>query len=238
MHILVIGGAGYLGGLVLPQLAERHTLRIFDMRPPADAGLAHSVGSVDDYAALERAVDGVDALIFMAMGSKNYEEIGSVASNFDVTVKGLYMALLAAHRAGVGHAVFTSSMSIYDGPLTERVFFDEELTPDATHFYGLSKRFGEEICRNAARQWGMSANALRLCFPLPDADWRAQAQPGQPTLATAASDVGRALLAALELRAGFQAFTICGDYEERIMRMGKARRMLGWQPLARPAALP
>ena len=58
---------------------------------------------------------------------------------------------------------------------------------------------------------------------------------GTPTLATAASDVADVLVAALAYRAGFQAFMISGDYEQKLMNMSKARRLLGWAPLARPA---
>jgi nucleoside-diphosphate-sugar epimerase len=98
----------------------------------------------------------------------------------------------------------------------------------------LSKRFGEEVCRNATRAWGMSVNALRLCFPTPDEEWLATAHAGTPTLATAAGDVAEALLAALAYRAGFQAFMISGDYEQKLLNMAKARRLLGWEPRARP----
>jgi nucleoside-diphosphate-sugar epimerase len=126
-------------------------------------------------------------------------------------------------------------MSIYAGDLKQRYFPDEEITPDASDMYGLTKRLGEEVCRNATRAWGMNVNALRLCFPTPDDEWQAVARQGTPTLATSASDVARVLLAALAYRAGFQAFMISGDYEQRIMDMSKARRLLGWAPLARPA---
>ena len=38
MRVLVIGGSGYVASLVLPILAETHTLRNFDRRPPAWPG--------------------------------------------------------------------------------------------------------------------------------------------------------------------------------------------------------
>lgn len=234
MKLLVVGGSGLVGGLVLPHIAQRHTLRILDRQPPADSSWEYVQGDLTDLDALRGAVQDMDALLFMAMGAKEYKLPAAIVTNFDVNVKGVYLALQAAHDAGIEHAVYTSSMSVYGGDLLQRTFPDEGLTPDSTHLYGLTKRFGEEVCENATRAWGMSVNALRLCFPTADEQWRAQTDPNTPTLATAASDVANALLAALELRSGFQAFTISGDYNQRIMNMSKARRMLGWQPLQRP----
>jgi nucleoside-diphosphate-sugar epimerase len=234
MKLLVVGGSGLVGGLVLPYLAQWHTLRVFDLRPPASASWEYMAGNVGDLEALSQAAQGVDALLYMAMGNKEFSLPEAITTNFDVNVKGVYLALYAAQRAGIAHAVYTSSMSVYGSDLMTRSFPDEDLTPDASDVYGLTKRMGEEVCRNATRAWGMSANALRLCFPTADDEWIAATQLGTPTLATAASDVARALHAALEYRSGFQAFTISGDYEQKIMNMAKAGRMLGWEPLARP----
>jgi nucleoside-diphosphate-sugar epimerase len=234
MHILVVGGSGYLGGLVLPTLAQQHTLRVFDLRPPADPSWEYSAGHSGDLDALSRAAAGMDTLLYMAMGNKNYAIPESFTTNLDTNIKGVYLALFAAQQAGITHAVYTSSMSVYAN-LDKRYFPDEEITPDASDLYGFTKRLGEEVCRNATRAWGMSANALRLCFPIPDAQWQAETRPGAPTLATSAGDVARALLAALDYRAGFQAFMISGDYQQKLMNMSKARRLLGWEPLARPS---
>jgi nucleoside-diphosphate-sugar epimerase len=236
VKVLVVGGSGYVGGLVLPLLAQQHTLRVFDMRPPSDAQWEYVAGSVGDLAALSDAAQGAEAVLYMAMGEKVFDSDSGIISNLDVNVKGVYLALEAAQRAGIGHAVYTSSMSVYGSDLMQRYFPDEELTPDASDLYGFSKRLGEEVCRNATRAYGMSANALRLCFPTADDEWLAQTRRGTPTIATAASDVARALLAALAYRGGFEAFMISGDYEQRIMKMDKARRLLGWEPLARPVA--
>jgi len=171
----------------------------------------------------------------MAMGEKVFDSTSGIASNLDVNVKGVHLALQATQQAGATHAIYTSSMSVYGGDLLTRYFPDEDLTPDASGMYGFTKRLGEEVGRNATRAWGMSFNALRLCFPVSDAQWQADTRLGTPTLATSASDVARALLAALEYRAGFQAFMISGDYEQKLMNMSKARRLLGWEPLARPS---
>jgi nucleoside-diphosphate-sugar epimerase len=234
MKVLVVGGSGLVGGLVLPNLARLHALRVFDLRPPADPSWEYVAGDVGDFEALARAAVGQEALLYMAMGDKDYETIASVTTNFDVNVKGVYLALYAAHQAGITHAVYTSSMSVYGGDLMMRYFPDEEITPDSSHLYGLTKRLGEEVCRNATRAWGMSVNVLRLCFPTPEEEWLAQTRAAAPTLATTAGDVARALLVALDYRAGFQAFMISGDYEQKLMDMSKAKRLLGWEPQARP----
>ena len=215
MHVLVIGGSGYVGRLVLPALAQQHILRVFDLRPPADAAWEYVAGDVADPDALVGAAGGMDALLYMAMGTQDWQAIDSVTTAFDVSVKGVYLALHAAHQTGVSHAVYTSSMSVYDN-LMARFFPDEEITPDARDCYGFTKRLGEEVCRNATREWAMTVNALRLCLPSPEVRWLAETRLGTPTIATAADDVARALLAALEFRGGFQAFMISGDYEQKL----------------------
>jgi nucleoside-diphosphate-sugar epimerase len=234
MRVLVVGGSGHVGSLVLPILAQHHDLRNFDLRPPRDPVGEYVEGDVNDLDALSRAAEGREALIYMAMGRGDWRSEELAPISYDVNVKGVHLALHAAQKAGIPHAVYTSSMSVYDGKLINRYFPDEDITPDARHIYGFTKRLGEEVCRNAYRLWGLSVNALRLCFPTAEEKWYAQTQAGTPTLATTGGDVARALLAALEFRAGFQAFMISGDYENRILNMAKAKRLLGWEPTARP----
>ncbi len=240
MRVLVVGGSGYLGTLVLPFLAPHHHLRVFDLRPPADPAWEYVQGSVSDPAALAEAVCGMDAVLYMAMGSHvrlNGDDWGRAESHadaFDVSVKGVYLALHAAHQAGISHAVYTSSLSVYHQNGAGRYLSDEDLPPDSRHIYGFTKRLGEEVCRNACRSWNMSVNALRLYLPVPEDKWQAEAALGKPFPWTTAEDTARALMAALEYRAGFQAFSISGDYQQTQMSLAKARHLLGWQPLARP----
>jgi nucleoside-diphosphate-sugar epimerase len=240
MRVLVIGACGYVGSLVCPLLAPHHALRFFDLKPPAaepEDFLGFHRGNVNDPEALLAACEGMDALLYMAMGSNDWSSPNFIPSSFDVNIKGIHLALAAAHQAGITHAVYTSSMSIYDGDLHKRHFPDEEITADSRDVYGFTKYLGELVCRNACRAWGMSANALRLCLPTPTERWLTQTHLGTPTIATAETDVARALLAALDYRGhGFHAFMISGDYEQKLMNMSKAKRMLDWEPLARPQA--
>lgn len=234
MRVLVIGGSGDVGSLVLPILAEQHEVRVVDLRLPLVESIEFIQGDLTDPEVIGRAVQGMDALLFMAMGNKDFASMAGILTAFDISLKGLYLALYLAQQAGVKHAVYTSTLSIYQDFAADYLT-DESVTPDSRHVYGFTKRVGEEICQIAAADWGMSVNALRLCFPLPDEAWQEIARSGQLSCHTAGSDLARAVLAALEYRDGFQAFMVTGDYMEKMMKMDKARNLLHWEPLARPA---
>lgn len=234
MRILVIGGSGHVGTLVTPILAENHSLRVFDRRPPQLETLEYFEGDVTNFHNLAEAMSDMEAVIYMAMGHIDWKEVSGIASAFDVNIKGVYLALKAAHEAGIQQAVYTSSMSVYAGDLMQRYFADEEVTPDSVGLYGFTKHMGEHVCHNAAREWGMNVNALRLCHPTAEDKWLADTQVGVPTISTTARDVANAMLAAVNYQGGFQAFTTSGEYEQTVMNMSKAKRLLDWEPLARP----
>jgi len=234
MKVLLAGGSGRVATLVIPFLKKQHELRVYDRNPPVDQSLEFLQGELTDPVGLEKAVEGMDALIYLAMGSEDWDTWQGVDSAYDVNVKGLHFLMRSAQAAGIQQAVYCSSMSVY-ADLRKRYFQDEEIPPDETALYGFTKWLGEEICRNAWRRWGMHTNALRLCHPTLKEKWLNETQQGVTTIATTDEDVASAMLAALELKAGFQAFMISGDYEQKIMCMAKAERMMGWTPKARPA---
>ena len=237
MRVLLVGGSGYVAGLVLPLLCERHTVRVLDLRSPA-ADVEYVLGSATDYASLRSAAEGVDAVVHCAMGSEAWSTPQGATDAFDVNVKSVHLTLLAARDADVRHAVYVSSMSVYRELRHRRL--DETVPSDATDLYGLTKRLGEEVCLAAAAEWGLSVNVLRLVWPTPDEIWPAWGPKGMPELlyaddgtlieATRGSDVARALLAALDHRDGCQLFTISGDDSARLWSTAKARRVLGWTP--------
>lgn len=233
MKVLLIGGSGIVGTLITPFLKAKHTLSVFDLRSPQDETIDYYQGSLLNHETLGEALIDKDALIYMAMGSVNWDEWSGTDSGFDMNVKGVHFALKAAAREGISQAVYCSSMSVY-ADIMKRYFHDEGLSPDEIHLYGFTKFLGEEVCKNAHRRWGLNINALRLCHPTAKATWLEQTTKGVPTIHTTDEDVANAMLAALEFKGGFQTFTISGDYEEKIMNMSKAKKLLGWQPLARP----
>jgi nucleoside-diphosphate-sugar epimerase len=179
----------------------------------------------------------MDAVVHCAMGRTPRD----APDSFDVNVKSVYLTLRAAHEAGVPHAVYISSMSVYREPTVRRpVPLTESVPPDATDVYGLTKRLGEQVCQAATIEWGRSVTVLRLAWPTADEHWPAWGLPGVPELVrtsdgvpiegTAATDLAAALLAALEYRDGYQVFTISGDRGANLWRTDRARELLGWEP--------
>jgi nucleoside-diphosphate-sugar epimerase len=231
-----------VASLVLPAIAARHEVRILDPRAPLSP-YPYIKGDATDHRALAAAVEGMDAVLHCAMGALTPTGLDALASHFDVHVKSVYLTLLAAHRAGVPHAVHVSSMSVYRDLTARRL--DESVPADATDAYGLTKRLGEEASRAVATETGMSVNVLRLTWPTPDDRWPRWAPPwrttpllwrtpdGTPIHATAASDLAAAMLAALDRRNGYQIYTISGDDSARLWSIEKARRELGWAPASR-----
>jgi nucleoside-diphosphate-sugar epimerase len=233
----VVGGSGYVAGLMLPELVRRHEVRVLDPRP-APAGVGYVAGDATDLDALLRAAEGMDAVVHCAMAGTDWSTPAGTVEAFAVHVTSVHLTLRAAHEAGVPHAVHISSMSVYRD--LEHRSLDGSEPPDATDVYGLTKRLGEQVCAAAVAEWGLSVNVLRLAWPTPDEVWplwgvreepfQRYAGNGRPIEATAASDLARAVLAALEHRDGLQVFTITGDRSAGLWSTARARDRLGWRP--------
>jgi nucleoside-diphosphate-sugar epimerase len=248
MRIVIVGGSGYVGSLMLPGLAARHEVVVLDPQPPAapPEGCEHVAGSALDPTVLATALDGADAVVHAAMGRRSERDWPQpdLARSFEVNVASVHATLTAAHEAGVGRAVLTSSMSVFADspvPLTDRPL-DETSEPDAADLYGVTKRLAEQVARIAADAHGMTVTALRLAWPTPDDVWPRWAlsevlpesiqitrADGTPYPALAASDLTAAVDAALARTGGYDVFHILGDDDSgRCLSTAKAREQLGW----------
>jgi nucleoside-diphosphate-sugar epimerase len=215
--------------MVLPHLAREHEITVFDLVEPKPGPWEHVIGDVQDVGSVTSSLADVDALVYMAMNTQsNPGSVPTVANAFDVNVKGVYFAFLTARDNGVPHGVYASSMSVFSE--RDGLYPDESAAPDATDYYGLTKRLGEEVCKSLVVSGGITITALRLCFPIDDGAPPLIDSEFRATTFTRAKDVAGAILAALKYRSGFEVFTISGDTSERMTRLSKARELLNWQP--------
>ena len=243
MKILLVGGSGHVGSFITPYLQERHDLRVFDMKPPR-----HNVefvqGSVTDPAAIERALEGMDTFIWLVMlspqgGGVVDQDPEIIANNYEVNCKGLHTFLWVAQGLDVRKGVYTSTMSVH---YRNREYYHNEdsIMLDTPSAYGVSKGFGEGICRYFARWFDMNLIALRITGPRTREQWieerEAAREPGrgQGYFATDEEDLANAFLAAAEFvqkgHGNFEPIFIAGDENEIEINLSKAKSLLGWQP--------
>lgn len=164
--VLVTGGAGYVGSALVPHLLARgHGVCVLDDFTGSDPGnlLGASAddyefvrGDVRDRAAVDRAVDGVDAVVHLAAitgAATSHERREEV---FDVNLGGTETLLSAAADAGVDRIVLASSCNVYGETYAEEL--DERADPAPGNPYAESKLAAEEACADAP----LDAVALRL----------------------------------------------------------------------------
>lgn len=238
MKLLVIGGAGYVGAMLQPALEAEHECRYFDLKPVMGAEDRTIIGDVNDSAAVERALQGIESVLWLAMGVKPGVDKGmgpfDIDAAFDVNVKAMYRVLSAVEEAGVLQFIYASSLSVYR-TISKRTEFpvDEEVTPDAWRSYGVSKRLGEALGEMwSERQPSSTFLALRLFWPRNDVDWPGHEfrldRRGHPL---GPNDMRRLFLAALAFsQPGFYAVQTSGDLIGAHLPNTRATELLGWRP--------
>ena len=148
MNILVVGGAGYVGGAVVTQLRNYSdcNVRVFDSLLYEDTyrrEVPFILGDVRDRDALRKALDGIDAVIWLAA------IVGDGACTVDpeVTRDVNYRSLRTLRDLFDGQVVFTTTCSVYganQGILTE----ESEVSP--LSLYAETKLRAEEILADRA----------------------------------------------------------------------------------------
>jgi nucleoside-diphosphate-sugar epimerase len=244
VKILLVGGSGHVGSFITPYLRQHHALRVCDVRPPRHADLEYVEGSVTDPDALRRALEGVDAFVWLVMksaqgGSVTDQTMPIIVDNYDVNAKGLHLLLYIAQELGVKRGVYTSSMSVH---YRKRDWYPgEEIVPlDTPSVYGLTKGFGELICQYFARWFDMNLLALRITGPRTREQWLDERRnprdygEGNRLFVTDEEDLAevyRLALNAVQIGHGrFESVFIAGDEREQEHNLSKAKRLLGWEP--------
>ena len=233
MKVVIMGGSGRVGGCLLPFLAQRLTLRVFDLVPPGEDGVEYMPGDVTDPRAVGKAVEGMDAVVYMVMPALSH--FRDVTRSHDLNVKGLHLTLAAAREAGIRRAVYASTGDVHGN--APGGYPSEDIPHDPVDVYGFTKALGEHVCQWMCQVSDMTIVMLRLFRPVPREEWL-----GAPDkrgfhhgpCATSASDAANAFVAALTKDlSGLHTVFISGDHEGKIVNITRARTLLGWAPLDR-----
>jgi len=167
MHVLVTGGAGYIGSVIAARLLARgHAVTIYDdlsrghrAAVPARARLVQ--GDIRDQARVQAALldSRCDAIVHMAALAEVGESVEQPERYHDVNVNGTAAVIAAAGAAAVGRLVFSSTAAVYGEPRRVPIEEDDELAP--TNPYGASKLAGERLLEQARDAGELAFTALR-----------------------------------------------------------------------------
>lgn len=152
-HVLVTGGAGYVGSVLVPKMIrDGYKVTVFDLylygknvlnEVQGNPNLKEVVGDIRDEAALDKALAGVDAVIHLACISNDpsFElnpDLGK-SINFDAFEK----LVLLSKKHKVKRFIYASSSSVYG--IKEEESVTEDLSLEPLTDYSKYKAMCEEV---------------------------------------------------------------------------------------------
>jgi UDP-glucuronate 4-epimerase len=176
VKVLVTGGAGFIGShLVQALLARGDRVKVLDAFDPyydpaikrrtatllEKAGAQVAEGDVRDQDAVDRALEGVDAVVHLAARPGVRASIEDPRTTFDINVQGLLVLLEVMRSRGVKALVSASSSSVYGGDATPP-FREDQPASRPLSPYAASKRAAELLCASYAELHGLGSIALRF----------------------------------------------------------------------------
>ena len=156
-HVLVTGGAGYVGAVLVPKLlAHGYRVTVVDLYIFGEAALApvsghpelrQVKGDIRDRALLERELTGVDAVIHLACISNDPSFELNPALGKSINYDAFLPLVDISKDRGVRRFIYASSSSVYGIRLEENVTEDLPLTPLTD--YSKYKALCEEVLLRA-----------------------------------------------------------------------------------------
>jgi UDP-glucose 4-epimerase len=165
-HILLIGGAGYIGSHMLLRLAQaRWRATTLDDLSSGHASAVHwgtlIAGDVGDAALLDRlfAAHRFDAVMHFAARIEVAASLAHPLEYYRNNVQATLTLLEAMRRHGVSRLVFSSTAATFGQPLRSPI--DESHPQAPINPYGQSKRMVEQILADCDRAYGLRSICLR-----------------------------------------------------------------------------
>lgn len=165
-HILICGGAGYIGSHMAQWLAERgHQITVLDNLSTGHRGAVHwgelMEADLLDPASLDRVFHGrhFDAVMHFCARSLVGESVTQPYAYYANNVTGTLNLLETMRRHDVGKVVFSSTAAVFGNPVSEVI--DEGHPKAPINPYGASKLMAERVLADAAQAYGLRSVALR-----------------------------------------------------------------------------
>ncbi|PCJ17062.1 MAG: NAD-dependent dehydratase [Candidatus Cloacimonadota bacterium] len=171
-RILVIGGAGFIGGFVVAKLLKEDIKEVIiydNFARGKISNLEESLkdsrcsiypfgGDIRELDILDKALEGIDYVFHLAaMWLLHCKDFPRTA--FDVNINGTFNVLEACVKHKVKKLIYSSSASVYgdavEVPMTENHPFLN------TNFYGATKISGEAMCTAMNDRYGLEIIGLR-----------------------------------------------------------------------------
>ena len=165
--VLITGAAGRIGQVMRTGLKDRYDLRLMYHRTVLEAveGEEVAMGSVADMAAIEAAVDGVDAVVHMAGDPSTSAPWESV---LEKNIQGVYCTYEACRKKGVKRVIFASTNHVTGFYEQDGAYTTPEMPERPDSLYGVSKAFGEDLGRYYVDEYGLEVICLRIGSFQPD----------------------------------------------------------------------
>jgi UDP-glucose 4-epimerase len=169
VHVVVTGGAGFIGANLCRALATIDRVDAVTVLDDLSTGRRENLDGVDvdlvegsilDDAALDRAVEGSDAIVHLAALGSVPRSLAEPLASHAANATGTAMVLEAARRHGRLHTIVAGSSSVYGAnPALPK---HEQLVPRPVSPYGATKLATEAYALAWGRSYALPVLAFRF----------------------------------------------------------------------------
>ena len=173
MHVLIIGGGGFIGQKIAKALAASGTLRgkpittmvLADVNAPptvtAPFGVSHHAVDITDKAKVDALFECKPDVVFHLAAIVSGQAEAEFDTGMNVNLAGTINVFEAARALGTKPVVvFSSSCGVYGGEIPELIEDWTQLNPQTS--YGTQKAIGELLCQDYSRKGFIDGRAPRL----------------------------------------------------------------------------